>query len=697
MKASILCRSIFERFDNFRGALQTVPKTIRMLCVLSLMTVSPVVSLAQNTYPCDLPEDAVLGLSTDSVVERLQNSSESSSFDVLRGAFTPHVIRKRRLEPVIFEATISGDPTSIALEIDGVEHPLRDDGTHGDVAAGDSTYTINLPAEQITSRLSESDVFRPFVGFLNARDGDTVVFRFNVFAEIWTPAIPLVSINRLAPDIQLSPHIFNIREEVGVTGEGFDPQSLSQEFYDWVNDDYDFIHFLLVPGFRANRYHASIQNSTQGLGLSDFDNSDDFGSAGRLQGYNVFPIPYFFDGANRGFIHEIGHQWVNYLRGTALESGIPHWPLSNLASGVMGFSLPGTGAGGTFPKRVEPEGNGYRVTGDPELRFPVFNDMELYLMGLLPQDEVGLIVVFNDQSEVPADGFYPNSAFTKVTIEDIVNVVGTREPGVDRAQKNFKVATIVVSDELLSPVEIAFYDYFAQRAEGQSPVLVTEGFAQGNGKPFYVATGQRAMLDVSLQVPVANAAPVVVKLIENIELMVGGEDFVEDLNAVFSDPDGDALKFSASSSDEAVASVTVDDAILTVSAVAPGAATITVTAEDGRGGSAGAAFSVNVPTPTSVTVEQLDNERPQDFTLYQNYPNPFNPLTTISFDLPQPSNVQLRVYDLLGREVAVLISGDYPAGSFKTTWDATGFPSGVYLYRIRADSYSATRKLILQK
>jgi len=96
----------------------------------------------------------------------------------------------------------------------------------------------------------------------------------------------------------------------------------------------------------------------------------------------------------------------------------------------------------------------------------------------------------------------------------------------------------------------------------------------------------------------------------------------------------------------------------------------------------------------AVGEESGQPERPM---LHQNYPNPFNPATTIEYTLPHLGHVTLKVYNVLGEIVATLADGDYPAGSFKTTWDASGLPSGVYFYRLSAGAYSATRKAILAK
>jgi beta-glucuronidase len=90
-------------------------------------------------------------------------------------------------------------------------------------------------------------------------------------------------------------------------------------------------------------------------------------------------------------------------------------------------------------------------------------------------------------------------------------------------------------------------------------------------------------------------------------------------------------------------------------------------------------------------------EIPGAFTLQQNYPNPFNPNTAISFQLSAVSSVALRVFDVLGREVAVLVNEELPAGTHTLRWDGSGLPSGVYFYQLKAGSFHATKKMVLMK
>jgi hypothetical protein len=85
------------------------------------------------------------------------------------------------------------------------------------------------------------------------------------------------------------------------------------------------------------------------------------------------------------------------------------------------------------------------------------------------------------------------------------------------------------------------------------------------------------------------------------------------------------------------------------------------------------------------------------FSLEQNYPNPFNPSTTISYQLPMTSNVELSIYNLLGQKVALLVSQRQAAGTYRIDWNAGDLPSGVYLYRLQAGSFSQMRKMALIK
>jgi hypothetical protein len=85
------------------------------------------------------------------------------------------------------------------------------------------------------------------------------------------------------------------------------------------------------------------------------------------------------------------------------------------------------------------------------------------------------------------------------------------------------------------------------------------------------------------------------------------------------------------------------------------------------------------------------------FSLAQNYPNPFNPSTTIKYELPHSSVVRLSVYDMLGREVSVLVDERRDAGVHEIKFNASGLASGVYVYRLQAGDFVSSKQLLLLK
>jgi probable HAF family extracellular repeat protein len=115
------------------------------------------------------------------------------------------------------------------------------------------------------------------------------------------------------------------------------------------------------------------------------------------------------------------------------------------------------------------------------------------------------------------------------------------------------------------------------------------------------------------------------------------------------------------------------------------------------------AFLLDTETSTSVENNSLVN-LPEEFTLLQNYPNPFNPSTTIKYSIPnvtlsgvEGSRVQIKVYDVLGNEVATLINEEKAPGVYSVAFDASRFSSGVYFYKLQSGTFFETKKMILLK
>jgi len=121
--------------------------------------------------------------------------------------------------------------------------------------------------------------------------------------------------------------------------------------------------------------------------------------------------------------------------------------------------------------------------------------------------------------------------------------------------------------------------------------------------------------------------------------------------------------------------------------------------KDDRTGSTGDDIWANVldwNNPIGISDKEL-SQVPSELILGQNYPNPFNPTTTIEFSLPHTDFVTLKIYNILGEEVATLVSEKLHAGRYKYEWDAGELVSGIYFYQLRAGDFTQTHKMILLK
>jgi hypothetical protein len=102
-------------------------------------------------------------------------------------------------------------------------------------------------------------------------------------------------------------------------------------------------------------------------------------------------------------------------------------------------------------------------------------------------------------------------------------------------------------------------------------------------------------------------------------------------------------------------------------------------------------------TPSVTGLEKSGDVVTKDFSLSPNYPNPFNSSTTIGFNLLKTSEVKLKIFNIIGEEVAILVSEKLAAGNYKYKWDAGGLASGIYFYRLEVNGTLHQHKLILMK
>jgi hypothetical protein len=241
--------------------------------------------------------------------------AEAQSVKYLK--YTPTVIPSNFTGSVLIEVEINGSVSRANVEFGPAGTAttvleLKDDGTGGDRHGSDNTYSVQVPAAPILAALRVDDVHRVAIGFLNLfNTSGASVLRGNLFADVYTSEAGTQPIKRLSQFAQATTRLVNIQDPAYfVSG---DATHVTQEFYRWFGDDFDVLNLIYEPQRFANRTHSVVKNQVSGIGLALSDNTARFGSAGRLLGVSQFPIPGFFDGAETGHIHELGHQWINYL------------------------------------------------------------------------------------------------------------------------------------------------------------------------------------------------------------------------------------------------------------------------------------------------------------------------------------------------------------------------------------------------
>lgn len=182
------------------------------------------------------------------------------------------------------------------------------------------------------------------------------------------------------------------------------------------------------------------------------------------------------------------------------------------------------------------------------------------------------------------------------------------------------------------------------------------------------------------------------------QTITAGESFTQfDLDTYLTELDGDIIAWSYSNNSELTVSIDGDNVvtITTPSEDWTGSETITFIATDQTSGSLSgsdnATFTVN-----ALGVNDW-NKIPGSYRLLNNYPNPFNPTSNVEFHLKAAGEVQLKVYNILGEEVATLVNTEMPAGVHQVTFNATNLPSGIYFYKLLVNDFTASKKMLLLK
>lgn len=418
--------------------------------------------------------------------------------------WTPYVIAQGSTEPVLYEVAVSGTVTSgVTLTSGDKTMVLHDDGANGDLAARDGIWSASIDPAIVFARNSPGRVHRPFVGPLRVNGGTD---SYNVIAEVFGSALPVVPVYPVDEGGQETDYVVNY---VATPAQLLQPdrEYWARRFYAKHGDDYDFVQVVVIGGRRGNRSHSTVRNPVEGIGLQLFDRSADAGSKGRLLGITLYPMPAGFDGAEKTFAHELGHQWINYLPGTVFTRAQPHWPQGSIGANIMGANIAGSNVGGDHPYLYEPNAGGYLLKPAPPGQASVFNMMELYMMGLASAAEVPEYVVLKDQARRVDAGTQLAAADVQVIrVADVIAAAGPRKPDASSAQRHFRIATIVVSGRPLDAREMSFYDFFARRAEATTILHCAALLVDGPCYPWHLATGGRSTMTAKIRGPAGTYA-----------------------------------------------------------------------------------------------------------------------------------------------------------------------------------------------
>ncbi len=399
----------------------------------------------------------------------------------------PRVLRAEDTTPVTVRAIIENNPTR-------VEVVLLDGRVQAMMAGAPDTYSTTIGGDLARANYEPGEGHN-HVGFIDAYSGANRVLRLNLVLNIRDATMPDVQIQSLGAREQRSRHVVNFRDDTlyFLTGNYFDAV---QRFYQLLPDDFDFIGLVSQADVPANRAYIGLRNNTRGIGLPEQDFGAVAGSASRLQGLIRFPILGFFDLAEPGSSHEIGHRWCCYSNLPALATGKPHWPVGDPAYGIMGFNIPGGTVGGNFPFRIHAQSDGtYRLEQiEPATEF---NDFELYLMGLAAPSEVSPVRIFLNQA---ITGTVLPGPVVTTSISDVIAFEGVRTPAFGASQTDFRYAVLALSSgRLMDGNEMAFYDYMAAKGESRYQRFARLGVGpRSKVKPFYLATRGRATLSTTV-------------------------------------------------------------------------------------------------------------------------------------------------------------------------------------------------------
>lgn len=287
-------------------------------------------------------------------------------------------------------------------------------------------------------------------------------------------------------------HVLSPSEyEKFITGEG-DLEMVTSKIYEHFNDDFDFVIILSVEETQPEdlfygRSHPA-QNQTQGLGIGTYDNSANYGSAGKLKSVIYMPRTEYI--RNGPFLHEIVHSWAN--KGIIPTTVGGHW----------GFASTGGQLGG-FDELIDLGNNNYKGRLHNEDGFGTFanggnglpyGNLELYLMGLIGVEELETVQVAVNPEFGNAAGEFTADQIDAYSAEDLTNEHGARIPSVQDSQKAFRALAVIISASVVDQSKI---DEVNANLENFSRASAPDS-NWGSLNNFWMATQAKASFDFTV-------------------------------------------------------------------------------------------------------------------------------------------------------------------------------------------------------
>jgi hypothetical protein len=434
--------------------------------------------------------------------------------DHLREIAPPPRLTSARVDPLVIRAGLdtftmtvtASDPAVSEIQIDltgtatqgGVPAGavvFRDDGTNGDELEGDGVFTaegLGLVSATGTTGIrvpGARDVSYLFPAAPTIQTNENLALSFRYM----DPSLAIPVVFSLAPDVRTSSHAVSMSRPIlgSFPDHNIDRAALAQRYYELFPDDLDFFfisHDYANAGPSGS--FALIRNDVVGTGRPLVDNSAQFGSSGVLRG---LVNTYYGNAGDFGLLnHELLHYWAAFLD-PALDLGASHW-------GAIVRPSTGFGAGGpnlVYDRLELVAGNDYLGIDYPDATSGAFNDLELYLMGLIADSEVASPIetlvdpVFQSIGAPVCDPIcgasyqFSANGIAAVTMAEIIGAQGVRSPAFPISPQSFNGKLVVAYDRVLTDTEFAFFHHAMREYEKA---------ASPEGLTFEAATGERAVL-----------------------------------------------------------------------------------------------------------------------------------------------------------------------------------------------------------